>query len=71
MMSLQYKFTEKKPIDETYHRPHMIIVEHGVALDAIARWLVADPAPLADGLVNNAKFFSPHLCHTPGLHLSL
>ncbi|XP_045167373.2 eosinophil peroxidase-like [Mercenaria mercenaria] len=49
-MSKQYKFVDKKPIESTYHRPHMIEYDHGSGLDGIARWLAADFSPLADGL---------------------
>ncbi|XP_060583221.1 peroxidase-like [Ruditapes philippinarum] len=50
LMSKQYQFTKKKPIETTYHRPHMIQVDGAAGLDGIARWLVDDPTPLADGI---------------------
>ncbi|KAH3719110.1 hypothetical protein DPMN_061941 [Dreissena polymorpha] len=49
-MDENFNFLEKKPIWKTYHKPHMVIYEHGHALDGIARWLSTDPQPLADSL---------------------
>jgi hypothetical protein len=56
-MSKQYQFTKKKPIETTYHRPHMIQVDGAAGLDGIARWLVDDPTPLADGYFFNHFIF--------------
>jgi len=47
----KYQFVEKVPIENTYHCPHMAVYEGGMQLPGIARWLIGDSVPLADGYV--------------------
>ncbi|XP_052794376.1 peroxidase-like [Mya arenaria] len=50
VMNNDYKFVDKSPIEDCYHKPHMVTAKGGQSLDGLGRWLSADPAPLADGL---------------------
>ena len=42
MMKKNKKFYNKKPIQDTFFAPNMVLMERGKGLDGILRWLVGD-----------------------------
>ncbi|KAL4222662.1 hypothetical protein ACF0H5_018703 [Mactra antiquata] len=50
LMSRGYQEVKRFPIEQVYHRPHVLIENSGESLDFVTRWLIDDPTPLADGL---------------------
>ena len=48
MMKKNKKFYNKKPIQDTFFAPNMVLMDGGKGVDGIVQWLVGDLTSLTD-----------------------